>query len=204
LTYYTKTLSQTFDTDDFIAPDTLSVVNGSVRAAAEDVLVRGGLSEELNRVFKTKTYDPVLLKAVVSAAVPSLDPDEFMHYEAPEAPVIADYAPPPPLPAEAPADMDVDVDAGLEAGLDPGTDIGIEAEIEIAEAEMRDDPVLMEGDISIELPQISRINRGMMRLKLDTLTFEKGFRQSLRDIGAIAGISITIIILVYYLLNHTW
>jgi len=69
-------LSDIFDSDDFISPDILTSVNASVREVAAGVVEREGLSIDLDHDVDVSAKKPAALDATRNESVPSLDPEE--------------------------------------------------------------------------------------------------------------------------------
>ena len=66
----TPTLSQTFDTNEFIAPDICTVVDASVRAAESEIFARGCNAEEIDET--TKTAGDIALEDIAIPPAPDI------------------------------------------------------------------------------------------------------------------------------------
>jgi len=86
-----STLSQKFDVGDFIAPNILSVVDASVRASADDIIDRSDLAGDIERIIDLRADVPGVSGTSFGGRIPSMNPDEFLSYEEPEAPVMAGF-----------------------------------------------------------------------------------------------------------------
>jgi len=209
LTRY-KTLSQSFDIGDFIAPDILSVVDATVRAAADDILERGGLVEDIDRIIDLRAAAPYISDASLGGAVPSMNPDEFMPYERPKAPVMTGFdeiaaaailkvsytQEEPDFETETMTEeMDEDT---VTAGADT-----LEVDVKIPDlGRIEKTAAMIEEDMIVEMPELSRYNANLLKVKLDTLRFDREFMMKLRFTIIIAAIAVVNIFLIYYLLTH--
>jgi len=209
LTRY-KTLSQSFDIGDFIAPDILSVVDATVRAAADDILERDGLVDDIGRIIDLRAAAPYISDASLGGSVPSMNPDEFMPYERPKAPVMTGFdeiaaaailkvsdtqtEPDPETEAEAEDIVEETATVSVET-LDVDVNIPDLGRIEKTAA-------LIEEDMIVEMPELSRYNANLLKVKFDTLRFDREFMIKLRFSIIIAAIAVVNVFLIYYLLTH--
>jgi len=187
------TLSQSFDTGDFIPPDILSIVDAGVRAAAADIIERGGLAADIERIIDPRTVVPRIPDAGFGDRVPSMDPDEFMPYKRPEAPVISIFGEP-------------DGEDGTRAATGAVMDIEsrlTEIDIDIPEVILyREEAPLTAEDITSEIPQISRYDANLLKLRIDTWRFNKALSDRVNRLIWIAGLSAVVIFLIVYLFSH--
>ena len=205
----TPTLSQSFDIGDFIAPDILSVVDASVRAAAADILERGGLVGDMERIIDLRADAPSISDSILDGLVPSMNPDEFMPYDRPEAPLMVGFE-------EFETDLIQDEpeiepefiieaaplaeDVAEEPAVSEVDSVDVEVIIpDLGRIEHTAD--LVEDDIVVEIPEVSRFNANLFKVKMDTLRFDKKFKARMRLIIIIAVIAIVEAILIIYLLT---
>ena len=186
---YPPTLSQSFDIGDFIAPDILSVVDASVRAAAEDIIERGSLSDDFERIFNISAGSPVVSEAILRGDIPSMDPDEFLPYEQPETPVISELG----MVDELPESAD-----GPQVDIDPA-----EVDIVIPDmAHIQTETPFAGEDMVVEIPEITGADEDIMKVNFDTRRFEKQFEANMRVIALIVIIAAAIALLIIYLLHQ--
>ena len=193
------TLSQTFDIGDFIAPDIRAVVDANVRAAAADVIESGGLSGELEKVFVLRMNTPAIPDDDFGGSVPSMNPDEFMPYVKPKAPVIVGFDS--VTVSSAQYDLKPEKEYATEISVDDdfdsvGLDVGIP---DLAMIEQAAD--LVQEDIVIEIPEVARYNANLLKVRFDTLRFNQKLWRRVRLIAIIAAIVIVEAILIVYLLT---
>jgi len=199
----TPTLSQSFDIGDFIAPDILSVVDAGVRAVAADIIERGGLAGDIERIIDLRTATPIISDESLSGLVPSMNPDEFMPYEQPKAPVMygfdefeANDAPEEPV-----LEMEPETEPAFEAEDAAEEPVvtkfdTFDIDVKIPDlGNIEQTAALVQEDIVIEIPEVSRFNANLFKVKRDTLWFDEKFKSRVR-----LGILITVIVVVEALL----
>jgi len=204
----TKTLSQSFDIGDFIAPDILSVVDASVRESAADILDRGGLVGDLERIIDLRTTEPRITDISLGGLVPSMNPDEFISYDLPKEPEMAgfDFFEPavemqPSYVSEVEEDAAIDEAHANEASvmheLKP-----VEIDVMIPDlGVIEQTAALVQDDIVVEIPEVSSFSADQSRVKWDTLRFDKKFRSRVRIAIIITIIVVVEAILIIYLLT---
>ena len=206
----TPTLSQSFDIGDFIAPDILSVVDSNVRAVAADVLASGGLTGNLVKAVDLHMSIFIDSNNDFGGLVPSMDPDEFMPYKRPkapdmtgfesfEAPIIQEESDPEPeYEIEIPLGDENEAASQTQTDFDSvDLDVGIP---DLATIEQAAD--MIQEDIVIELPEVSRYNANLLKVKFDTIRFNETLMRRIRIITIITIIVVVNIILIMYLLSQ--
>ena len=170
----TPTLSQTFDDGEFIALGVRATVDASVRAAAEDVLLAGGLADEFDAVFAPDPEeDAGDTELGGETLVPTSDINDILRHE-------SELVPPDPT-AKPYTKLDIEIPDAAVVQVEPA-DIG--------------------EDIVVEIPELKRIGRGLLRVKFDTFTFSEDVRSTIQDLVVIAIIATAIVLLFYYLLHQ--
>jgi len=236
----TPTLSQSFDIGDFIAPDILSVVDANVRAAAADIIERDGLVGDLDRIIDLQADVPRFSEAILAGLVPSMNPDEFLSYDLPEAPEMIgfdditepaayEYYDDEPeieiedisLSEEEPEEADFDDTETVEepetaevcdsviviesVEVFESTEVfdSVDVEIEIPDlGNIEQTAASVEEDLVVEIPEVSRINTNLLKVKMDTLRFDKKLLSIIRLTVIIAVIAALNIMLIIYLFNQ--
>ena len=202
------TLSQSFDKGEFIPSDILVTVDASVRAAAQDILERGGLVGDIDRIIDLRANAPYISDAALSGLVPSMNPDEFMPYEKPKAPVMTgfDEFEPAAMPEEPVLEPEPEAEAAAEPEAEAEEQVIVNVEtfdIDVKVPDLGDieyAAALVEEDISVEMPEVSRFNANLFKVKLDTLRFDSEFLARVRFIAIISVIALANVLLIVYLL----
>ena len=177
------TLSQSFDTGDFIAPDILQSVDAGVRASAFDITGQDGLADGSGQSFIVEAAAPVIPDVDIISGLPSLDPDEFMPYETPKTPEVTDF----------------DFQKVWESASSP---VPEKTEITADEkSRVLLEPYHVQEDIIVEIPEISPVNADLQKVQADTRQFDKGFREKARVYVFLAAIAAAVVILLIYLLK---
>jgi len=211
-----KTLSQSFDIGDFIPPDILTAIDASTRAAAASILERDGLTDDIERIIDLRADTPRIPDAVLSGLVPSMNPDEFMSYDRPKPPEMTGFDDNGPVmafnepPAEAEDEEDAEADFESDAEAEPEPEEPFIAEYEMVDiniaipdlAKIEHTADLVEDDIEVEMPELSRFNANLFKVKLDTLRFNREFMIRVRLVSVIVILSAAIILLITYLFTH--
>ena len=189
-----KTLSQNFDIGDFIAPDILSVVDARTRAAAAGILERSGLTEDITRIIDVRAAAPDITDLTLSGSVPSMNPDEFMPYDRPKAPFMPGFDEFEPVPAViGKSEAEEPVMAEFDS-----VDLNV-AIPDLGEIEQTAD--LIQDDIAVDMPGVSRFNLNLFKVKLDTLRFNREFIGKLRLVILIVIIALLNVILIMYMFS---
>ena len=204
----TKTLSQSFDIGDFIAPDILSVVDASVRASAADILDRGGLVDDIERIIDLRTAEPRISDISLGGQVPSMNPDEFMSYDLPKEPVMTGFDFFEPA-AEMQPSIATEIDGEAAIDMADTTEAPVVHELEPVEIDVmipdlgiiEQTAALVQDDIVVEIPEVSGFSADQSRVKWDTLRFDKKFRTRVRIAIIITIIVVVEAILIIYLLT---
>jgi len=202
---HTSTLSQSFDSGSFISPGILAAVNSSVRAAAEGIIENGGLSDDIERIIDLHADVPSITDTTLGGLVPSTNPDEFIIYDRPEAPIMPGLEMFEPAPAadEPGHGIESAPDGEEESCEQRETDfdsVNVEVVIpDLGTIEQTADSI--QEDISLEMPEVSRFNANLFKVKLDTMWFNREFLGSVRLIILIAIIAFVNVILIMYLLS---
>ena len=210
-----KSLSQSFDIGDFIPPDILIAVDASTREAAADILERDGLTADIERIIDLRTDTPSIQDSMLSALVPSMNPDEFILYDRPKPPEMTgfdEYGPvipssEPPEEAEPPAD---EAPPESEPEAEPEIVEPFLAEYDLVDVRITIPDLgkiehtgdMVEDDIIVEMPEVSRYNANLLKVKLDTLRFDREFIIRVRLVSVIVILAVAIALLVTYLLTH--
>ena len=205
-----KTLSQSFDIGDFIAPDILSVVDASVRAAADDILERDGLVGDINRIIDLRADTPYISDSSLGGLVPSMNPDEFMPYERPQAPIMTGFDEIAAAAILKVAAVDSEPVSEFESGSIGEDEEPVMTEVDTFDVDVKIPDLgdieqtadLVQEDIIVEIPEVSRFNANLFKVKLDTLRFDREFMTKVRFIIIIAAIAAVNVLLIYYLLVH--
>ena len=201
----TSTLSQNFDSGSFISPDILAAVNASVRAAAENILERDGLVSDIERIIDLRADVPSITDTTFGGLVPSMNPDDFIKYDRPGAPVMAGFEVFEPAPVSIARGHESDEPGAGEGGAYELPAIQFDSlNIEVIIPDLvaiEQTADLIQDDIALEMPEISRFNANLFRVKLDTLRFNMGFRQKLRLVILIAIIAFVNVLLIMYLFS---
>jgi len=206
---HTLTLSQSFDIGDFIAPDILSVVDASVRAAADNILERDGLVEDIGRIIDLRTDTPYIADALLGGLVPSMDPNVFLPYEKPKAPVMAgfeDFETAEIVLDEPQAETEFEAeplpDLEDEAGMPAAAEIDrVDVDVKIPDlGNIEQTAALVQDGIVIDIPEVSRYNANLFKVKMDTLRFDEKFKTRMRLI-IIAIVAVIEALLIIYLLT---
>ena len=189
-----KTLSQNFDIGDFIAPDILSVVDARTRAVAAGILERGGLTGDITRIIDLRADAPVISDLTLSGSVPSMNPDEFMPYDRPEAPLMPGFDVFEPVSAViAKSEAEGPVMAEFDS---------VELNVAIPDlGKIEQTADLIQDDIALEMPGVSRFNLNLFKVKLDTLRFNREFIRKIRLVILIVIIAILNVILITYMFS---
>ena len=189
-----NTLSQNFDIGDFIAPDILSVVDANTRAAAAGILERGGLSGDITRIIDLRADAPVISDLTLSGSVPSMNPDEFMPYDRPEAPVMPGFEEFEPV-SEVIAKSEAEEPVMAEFD-------SVELSVAIPDlGTIEHTADLIQDDIAVDMPGVSRFNFNLFKVKLHTLRFNREFMGKLRLVILIVIIAILNVILITYMFS---
>ena len=183
----TLTLSQGFDAGDFIAPDILKTVDASVRASAADILEQSSLGGDLEQLFDIQAAAPIVSDAALYLGVPSMNPDEFMPYEPPKMPEIADF----------------DFSRAWESATEEEPE---EVDIKIPDADefhAAEDPV--KEDFIVEIPVADQAYADLRKVQIDTLQFDKAHQARKARVRAVVFtviIAAVVVVLILYLLSQ--
>ena len=186
------TLSQSFDVGDFISPDILSIIDAGVRADAAGILIRERLVDDISRIIDLHADVPIIYDPLYEGLVPSMNPDKFLHYDLPETPVIAGFD----MTKKSEDEMELKLEEAVL--LDP-----VDVNISMPDlGTIEKTATMMQEDIVIDMPEISRFNANLFKVKLDTLRFDKKFTKRVQLFIAIIIIAAIEFVLILYLLNQ--
>ena len=150
----------------------------------------------------------------LSGLVPSMNPDEFMPYERPKAPFMAGFdeiakeEPETGLVRKEPEEAK-EIAAGTGARPEEKAEDEFPDEFDSLNVEVvipdlvtiEQTAELIEDDIDLAMPEVSRFNANLFKVKLDTLRFNKEFMKDMRLIVLIVVIAIVNVLLIMYLLS---
>ena len=210
-----KSLSQSFDIGEFIPPDILIAVDASTREAAADILVRGGLTDDIERITDLRADAPSIQDSMLNGLVPSMNPDEFISYDRPKPPemtgfddhgleiaIIEPAEEPEPPAEETLPESEPEAESGAGEQLSAEYDL-VDVRITIPDlGRIEHTGDMVEEDIIVEMPEVSKYNANLIKVKLDTLRFDREFIIKVRLVSVIVVLSGAIVLLVTYLLIH--